>query len=100
MIPDRRLVRSEHPAWLKKLIAQQPEHRVREVQQFAPLLRLVADNLPPHIRPLVADLKAIIELRPVASGTDGRLAGLTIRSRQPSDTCGASRCTDYSPRLY
>lgn len=36
------------------------------MQQLGPLIRLIADNLPPHIRPLVQDLEAITELRAVA----------------------------------
>ena len=81
VIPDWRLLRTEHGGLLKRLIAQQPEARLREVQQFAPLLRLMTDNLPPHIRPLVQDLEAIIELRAVAREAAAFFVGMETGRR-------------------
>lgn len=89
MIPDWRLLREEHPAWVKKLIAQQPETRVREVQQFGALLRLFTDNLPPHIRPLVADLEAIIELRAIAREAAAFTVGCEVGRAQQQMHVGA-----------
>lgn len=82
MIPDWRLLRSEHPGWIRKLVAAQPESRVREAQQYTPLLRMIGDNLPGHIRAMVPDLEAFIELRAVAREASAFLIGCEVGRQQ------------------
>lgn len=82
MVPDWRLLKTEHPAWSRKLAAQQPEMQIREVQQYSPLVQMITSNLPGHIRPLVADLEAIVELRAVAREAAAFLIGCEVGRQQ------------------
>lgn len=101
ILPDWRLLRSEHGGFLQRLIAQQPEMRLREIQQFSPLLRLIGDNLPSHIRPLVADLETIVELRAVAREAAAFFVGMETGRKlehQHVDAQGRLRQSHRAPR--
>ncbi len=93
MIPDWRLLRTEHPGWIRKLVAAQPESHVREAQQYGPLLRMISDHLPGHIRAMVPDLEAIIELRTLAREASAFLIGCEVgrcqAQRHVDDRAGA-----------
>lgn len=74
-IPDWRLLRPEVAAAFIRIVRQQPEYRQREIQQHDSVMRLIEDNLPAHIRPLVRDVHTITELITLAREAAAFLVG-------------------------
>lgn len=75
LVPDWRLLRTDVVTAYMRIVRQQPEYRQKELQQRESLLRLIEDNLPPHIRPLMRDLATIHELTTLARESAAFLVG-------------------------
>lgn len=89
VVPDWRLLRPEVAAAFIKIVRQQPEYRQREVGQRESMLRLIEDNLPTHIRPLMQDLRTIHELTALARESAAFLVGhATGRKARHTDDHG------------
>lgn len=61
-VPDWRLMRPEVAGLFTKIVKMQPEWQQREIQQREQMIKLIADNLPKHIRPLVRDVQVVFDL--------------------------------------
>jgi hypothetical protein len=75
LVPDWRILRPEVAAAFMRIVKQQPEFRQRELQQRDSMLRLIADNLPAHIQPLMRDLQTVTELIALARESSAFLVG-------------------------
>ena len=58
-----------------RIVKQQPEYRLKEIQQRDSILRLIQDNLPRHIQPLVQDFQTVNELVALARESAAFLVG-------------------------
>jgi len=74
-IPDWRLLRPEVAAAFSRIVKQQPEYRIKEIQQRDSILRLIQDNLPRHIQPLVQDFQTVNDLMALARESAAFLVG-------------------------
>lgn len=81
IVPDWRLLREDHRALFVQLLRQQPELQQREVKQLDNLLRLIADQLPVAMRPLLTDYRTILGLRILAHETAAFLVGIETGRR-------------------
>lgn len=74
-VPDWRLLLQENRGLVTKIVRAQPEYKQREVHQRGDLLRLIRDQLPRHMQPLVADLETITDLTTQAREAAAFLVG-------------------------
>lgn len=100
IVPDWRLLREDHRALFVQLLRQQPELQQREVKQLDSLLRLIGDQLPAAMRPLLTDYRTILELRILAHETAAFLVGIESGkrlARQHVDSRGRVRSHRHEP---
>jgi hypothetical protein len=75
LCPDWRLLRPDVAAAFMRIVRQQPEFRQKELTQRDSMIRLIQDNLPRHIEPLVQDLLTVTELITLARESSAFLVG-------------------------
>lgn len=78
LCPDWRILRPEVAAAFMRIVRQQPEFRQKEITQRDSMIRLIQDNLPRHIEPLVRDFMTVTELITLARESSAFLVGYAV----------------------